>query len=60
MGDIGVFSPRMSSTAAVVKSADVLSRTSLILDMNRASEEVGRSIGEIRQVSAGLKAVFWE
>jgi len=28
------------------------------LDLNRASEAVGRSIGELRETAAGLKAVF--
>ena len=30
----------------------------LILDLNRASEAVGRSIAELRETAAGLKAVF--
>jgi transposase len=30
----------------------------LILDLNRASEAVGRSIVELRQITSGLKAVF--
>ena len=30
----------------------------LILDLNRASEAVGRSIGELRETAAGLKTVF--
>ena len=30
----------------------------LILDLNRASEAVGQSIAELRQITAGLKAVF--
>lgn len=29
-----------------------------ILDLNRASEAVGWGIGELRQIAAGLKAVF--
>ena len=40
-----------------VKSADTLWRR-LILDMNRASDAVGRSIGELRETVSGLKAVF--
>jgi transposase len=40
-----------------VKSADTLF-SRLILDLNRASEALGRSIGELRQTAAGLKAVF--
>ena len=30
----------------------------LILDLNRASEAVGRTIGELREIATGLKAVF--
>ena len=30
----------------------------LILDLNRASEAVGRSIAELRQTVSGLKAIF--
>jgi transposase len=30
----------------------------LILDLNRASEAVGRSIAELRQIVSGLKAIF--
>ena len=30
----------------------------LILDLNRASEAVGQSITDLRQIAAGLKAVF--
>ena len=30
----------------------------LILDLNRASEAAGRSIGELRHIAASLKAVF--
>ena len=30
----------------------------LILDLNRASEAVGQTIGELRDIVAGLKAVF--
>ena len=40
-----------------VKSAGTLF-SRLILDLNRASEAVGRSIGELRETAAGLKAVF--
>jgi len=40
-----------------VKSADTLF-SRLILDLNRASEAVERSIAELRQMAAGLKAVF--
>jgi len=40
-----------------VKSADTLF-SRLILDLNRASEAVERSIAEVRQMAAGLKAVF--
>lgn len=40
-----------------VKSADTLWRR-LILDLNRASDAVGRSIGELRETVSGLKAVF--
>jgi transposase len=31
----------------------------LILDQNRASEAVGRNIGELREIVTGLKAVFF-
>jgi len=40
-----------------VKSADTLWNR-LILDLNRASEAVGQTIAELREVAAGLKAVF--
>jgi transposase len=40
-----------------VKSADTLWNR-LILDLNRASEAVGQSIAELRQVASSLKAVF--
>jgi len=40
-----------------VKSCDTLWNR-LILDLNRASEAVGRTIAELRQIAAGLKAVF--
>jgi Transposase len=40
-----------------VKSAGTL-WSRLILDLNRASEAVRRSIGELREIAAGLKAVF--
>ena len=30
----------------------------LILDLNRASEALGRTIAELRQIAAGLRAVF--
>ena len=40
-----------------VKSADSL-WTRLILDLNRASEAIGRSIEQIRQMARGLKALF--
>ena len=40
-----------------VKSAGTL-LSRLILDLNRASQPVGRSIAELRQIAAGLKAVF--
>ena len=40
-----------------VKSAGTLF-SRLILDLNRASEAAGRSIGELRQIAGGLKAVF--
>jgi transposase len=30
----------------------------LILDLNRASDAVGRSIAELREIASGLKAVF--
>ena len=40
-----------------VKSADTLF-SRLILDLNRASEAVGRSIADLRETAASLKAVF--
>lgn len=40
-----------------VKSADTLWNR-LLLDLNRASEAVGRSIAELREIVSGLKAVF--
>ena len=40
-----------------VKSADTL-LSRLIVDLNRASEAAGRSIGQLRQIAAGLKGVF--
>ena len=40
-----------------VKSSDTLWNR-LILDLNRASEAVGRSIAELREIVSGLKAVF--
>jgi len=40
-----------------VKSSDTLWNR-LILDLNRASEAVGQTIAELRQITAGLKAVF--
>ena len=40
-----------------LKSAESL-WTRLILDLNRASEVIGRSIEQIRQMSHGLKALF--
>ena len=40
-----------------VKSSDTLWNR-LILDLNRASEAVGQSIAELRQVASSLKAVF--
>ena len=40
-----------------VKSAGTLF-SRLILDLNRASEAVGRSIAELREIVTGLKAVF--
>jgi transposase len=40
-----------------LKSADSL-WTRLILDLNRASEAIGRSIEQIRQMARGLKALF--
>jgi transposase len=40
-----------------VKSSDTLWHR-LILDLNRASEAVGRSIAELREIVSGLKAVF--
>ena len=40
-----------------VKSSDTLWNR-LILDLNRASEAVGRTIGELRDIVASLKVVF--
>ena len=40
-----------------VKSAGTL-LSRLILDLNRASEAVGRTTADLRQIAAGLKAVF--
>ncbi len=40
-----------------VKSSDTL-WTRLILDLNRASEAVERTIGDLREIARGLKAVF--
>ena len=40
-----------------VKSSDTLWNR-LILDLNRASEAVGRPIAELREIVSGLKAVF--
>ena len=40
-----------------LKSADSL-WTRLILDLNRASEAIGRSIEQIRQMARGLKTLF--
>ena len=40
-----------------VKSSDTLWNR-LILDLNRASEAVGRTIGELRDIVGGLKVVF--
>jgi transposase len=40
-----------------LKSADSL-WTRLILDLNRASEAIGWSIKQIRQMASGLKALF--
>src|SRR3954465_7003921 len=40
-----------------IKSADSL-WTRLILDLNRASEAIGWTIGQIRQMAHGLKALF--
>jgi len=40
-----------------VKSSDTLWNR-LILDLNRASEAVGQSIVELREITSGLKAVF--
>ena len=40
-----------------VKSADTLWNR-LVLDLNRASEAVGRTIAELREIVSGLKAVF--
>ena len=40
-----------------VKSSDTLWNR-LILDLNRASEAVGQSIADLRQIASGLKAVF--
>jgi len=40
-----------------VKSAGTFfNRT--VLDVNRASEAVGRSVTELREITTGLKAVF--
>ena len=40
-----------------VKSSDTLWNR-LILDLNRASEAVGRGIDELREIVSGLKAVI--
>ena len=40
-----------------VKSSDTLWNR-LILDLNRASEAVGRTIAELREITRGLNAVF--
>jgi hypothetical protein len=40
-----------------VKSSDTLWNR-LILDLNRASEAAVRTIGELREIVGGLKAVF--
>lgn len=40
-----------------VKSSDTLWNR-LILDLNRASEAVGRTIAELREITSSLKAVF--
>ena len=40
-----------------VKSADTLWKR-LILDLNRASEAIGRSIEQIRRIAQGLTALF--
>jgi len=40
-----------------VKSADTL-WSRLILDLNRASETVGRTIAELREITSDLKVVF--
>ncbi len=40
-----------------MKSADSLWNR-LILDLNRASEAIGWSIEQIRQIASGLKALF--
>ena len=40
-----------------VKSSDTLWNR-LILDLNRASEAVGRTIAELREITSALKAVF--
>ena len=40
-----------------VKSADTV-WSQLILDRNRASEAVGRNIGELRETADGLMAIF--
>ena len=40
-----------------VKSAGTFFKR-IMLDVNRASEAVGRSIVEVREIIAGLKAVF--
>jgi hypothetical protein len=39
-----------------VKSSDTFWNR-LILDLNRASEAVGRTIAELREITSGLKAV---
>jgi hypothetical protein len=40
-----------------LKSADGL-RSRLILDLNRATEAIGWSIDQIRQIARGLKVLF--
>jgi len=40
-----------------VKSSETLWNR-LILDLNRASEAVGRTIGQLRETVSGLKAIF--
>ena len=40
-----------------LKSSDTLWKR-LILDLNRASDAVGRTIADLRQITSGLKAVF--